>query len=294
MIEDITTELDGNPEADGDAYKVMRIQRSCTVGSQAFGAYLIHNKDGNATISMSCRADLDQPTCLLRKLIKLAENRKCSERSSDSTGDEKRLERLLTSASKSQCFSLAGMYEFLTLAGTSCGGVGFVLQFIGLRTLHWAASVSQLGATLIMIIVRARLRRALLQEPCCDELLSGHELSDVAFVLSRGKGVFGGTAKAVRDTENMLPRDEANHEHKSKCQKIPNRDAKKIRKNGPEIKDNPGRITKAELSDRLMTSSWAGASLHSSSLRNSIIPALGTRTGATRAMATQTTLVLMR
>ena len=182
ITEDLTDELDGEPTANKENYRVMRIQRSSTTGSQRFGAYLIHNNDGDTTISMSRRSNvkrsLPQPLAV-NSVDNSARERNTSKEVSD--------ERIMW-YNKNRIFTLAAAYESLTVIGTTFGCLAFVLQFIGLRTLHWAASISQLGATLIMMVIRAQLRRSLLREPRCDPLVPGHEMSDSAFVLSRDKG----------------------------------------------------------------------------------------------------------
>lgn len=47
----------------------------------------------------------------------------------------------------------------LSVFGTGISLAGFLVQFIGLRAMHWSASVAQLTAILIMTAVRAFIRR---------------------------------------------------------------------------------------------------------------------------------------
>lgn len=61
------------------------------------------------------------------------------------------------------------------------------MQFIGLRTLHWGATIAQLVATIAMVVVRAWLRANLLEDLRCEKLLSKHEISDAAFAICRKK-----------------------------------------------------------------------------------------------------------
>ncbi|KAK4198631.1 hypothetical protein QBC40DRAFT_341164 [Triangularia verruculosa] len=53
----------------------------------------------------------------------------------------------------------AGLRNAKTVLGTSLGLSGFVVQFIGLRGMHWSATIAQLGATMIMTAIRAWVRR---------------------------------------------------------------------------------------------------------------------------------------
>ena len=43
--------------------------------------------------------------------------------------------------------------------------VGFICQFVGLRALHWSATVIQLGITLLMTCIRAWIRRGISNQP---------------------------------------------------------------------------------------------------------------------------------
>ncbi|RFU77696.1 ankyrin repeat-containing domain-containing, partial [Trichoderma arundinaceum] len=75
--------------------------------------------------------------------------------------------------------------EFVVWAAVGTTGVGFVLQFVGLRGLHSAVSVAQLGVTIVMSAARATLRMQRLKPE--DNFLSqfpdevvGHELDWLA------------------------------------------------------------------------------------------------------------------
>ena len=67
--------------------------------------------------------------------------------------------------------------QLVTMSGTAVALCGFVLQFIGLRGMHWSASVAQLGAVLVMVVVKAWVRRGLARSAAASEILpSGFEL----------------------------------------------------------------------------------------------------------------------
>lgn len=59
--------------------------------------------------------------------------------------------------------------------------VGFVFQFVGLRALHWSATIYQLGVMLVLTIVRSWARRGLSKDPIFYPLLDGHELAWLVF-----------------------------------------------------------------------------------------------------------------
>lgn len=67
-----------------------------------------------------------------------------------------------------------------TSFGSFISVTGFVCQFVGLRAMHWSASIAQLVATAIMIVVRVCLRWKLTSEPSSEKLTKGHELDWLA------------------------------------------------------------------------------------------------------------------
>lgn len=56
----------------------------------------------------------------------------------------------------------------------------FLIQLVGLRALHWSATIAQLIATLLMILLRSNVRSGLSREPKTEELEKGYELDKVA------------------------------------------------------------------------------------------------------------------
>ncbi|KXX82674.1 Serine/threonine-protein phosphatase 6 regulatory ankyrin repeat subunit B [Madurella mycetomatis] len=66
--------------------------------------------------------------------------------------------------------------ETITVAGVLISISGFIIQFTGLHGMHWSASVAQLGAIIVMTILRA---------PKAFPLISGHELDWLAMTLGK-------------------------------------------------------------------------------------------------------------
>ncbi|KAK3994476.1 hypothetical protein QBC44DRAFT_236238, partial [Cladorrhinum sp. PSN332] len=56
-------------------------------------------------------------------------------------------------------------HSHLATLSTGLAIPGFVIQFVGLRALHWSASVIQLGITFVMTAVRAWVRRGITRKP---------------------------------------------------------------------------------------------------------------------------------
>jgi hypothetical protein len=66
--------------------------------------------------------------------------------------------------------------EVKTVVGVFIGIAGFLIQFIGLRGMHWSASIAQLIAVLMMTILRSTVRRGFASPPGAEPLSSGFEL----------------------------------------------------------------------------------------------------------------------
>jgi hypothetical protein len=62
-------------------------------------------------------------------------------------------------------------------AATLISVMGFVVQFVGLRALHWSATVYQLGVMVIMTAIRSLVRRGLAVDPIFYPVLDGHEIA---------------------------------------------------------------------------------------------------------------------
>ncbi|KAH8423178.1 uncharacterized protein LDX57_000932 [Aspergillus melleus] len=66
--------------------------------------------------------------------------------------------------------------ELLTIIATAISVSGYVIQFVGLRGLHWSITIVQLGATVLMTVLRAWVRRGLSQPPQVQKIPSDFEL----------------------------------------------------------------------------------------------------------------------
>jgi len=67
-------------------------------------------------------------------------------------------------------------YSLLAALGSSFAIAGFIVQFVGLRALHWSATIMQLGATLFMTAIRSYARRGLAHDMDWERIPSGEEL----------------------------------------------------------------------------------------------------------------------
>ena len=78
--------------------------------------------------------------------------------------------------------------EFHTILGVSLGLTGFVLQFQGLRGLHWSASIAQLVCMALMTAFRAWIRRKLTALPVSHTVLENHEMDWLALRIAESDG----------------------------------------------------------------------------------------------------------
>lgn len=88
-------------------------------------------------------------------------------------------------------------YSVLAATAAATTVLGFIVQFVGLRALHWSATITQLGVTVLMTGVRAYVRRGLATNPICQDMLEGHETACLALRLlqhnASGEGTWNPT-----------------------------------------------------------------------------------------------------
>ncbi|KAF5611338.1 uncharacterized protein FTJAE_14208 [Fusarium tjaetaba] len=72
------------------------------------------------------------------------------------------------------------LWRLATLGAAVSAGIGFVAQFMGLRGLAFPCSIAQLGAIILMALIRAWIRRRLGRLPVNSIALAGYELDFLA------------------------------------------------------------------------------------------------------------------
>ncbi|KAK3293620.1 uncharacterized protein B0H64DRAFT_419316 [Chaetomium fimeti] len=130
--------------------RVIWLQRSGTVSDQAFESFAIFPQEAQVLVRTSQRAP--EP----------------GQRETSKKDSANPVSGYLTSE------------NVKTVGGTGIGICGFIVQFTGLRGMHWSASVAQLGATVLMTILRAWVRRDLAELPRALPIVSRHELDWLA------------------------------------------------------------------------------------------------------------------
>lgn len=73
--------------------------------------------------------------------------------------------------------------QYWVLLGTFVSVAGFIIQFTGLRGMHWSATIVQLAAMGLMTIVRSIVRRRMSREPTATKAVEDHELDCMARII---------------------------------------------------------------------------------------------------------------
>ncbi|RYP50204.1 hypothetical protein DL768_004225 [Monosporascus sp. mg162] len=146
VVENSTSETRYCPVADREA-RVIWLQRSGIVNDQAFKYFAIFPTNAQALVTTSQR--LKGPD---------EEDSGQGDPDREDSGQEDPVQ------------------EIIAVTATMVSVCGFIVQFTGLRGMNWSASVAHLGATVLMTVLRAWVRRNLAGNPKALPLVSGHEL----------------------------------------------------------------------------------------------------------------------
>ncbi len=150
VVEHSTSETTYRSQAGREA-RIVWLQRSETVNDQAFESFAIFPQEAQIIATTS--------------------------------------ERAPTQASKTQSGRLRnlipawGTEELKAVVGALISICGYITQFVGIRGMHWSASLALLVAIGIMTALRAMVRLHLTRLPKAQPLISGHELDWLAMTL---------------------------------------------------------------------------------------------------------------
>ncbi|CAF3624587.1 unnamed protein product [Fusarium graminearum] len=129
--------------------RMVWLQQTKTVSDQVFNSHMVYAKDDRQTITKSRRS-----------------NRHGKDKSNTTH----------TGSTAPGGDDPSTFLNVVTITGTGITLCGFVIHFVGLRGMHWSASIAQLGAILVMVCVKAWVRRGLAKSPEREPLPSGFEL----------------------------------------------------------------------------------------------------------------------
>ncbi|KAK4247683.1 hypothetical protein C7999DRAFT_41018 [Corynascus novoguineensis] len=199
VVENSTEEATYFPEPNKEA-RIVWLQRSGIVNDQAFGSFAIFPEHAQVLVRTSQRASApgirhqgrarERPGGESAKTSQSYQNATrnhspSASKSGRSTHSSSISEQSQASSdSLSRVPGLSTFEEVKAVAGTLISICGYIVQFTGLRGMHWSASVAQLGATLLMTILRAWIRRNLAGRPRALPIVPGHELDWLAMTFA--------------------------------------------------------------------------------------------------------------
>ncbi|KAL0936785.1 ankyrin repeat protein [Colletotrichum truncatum] len=112
-----------------------------------------------------------------------------------SKDDNKLRTSRLSSMSYRYVANLVTVSTIITLAG-------YVVQFVGLRALHWSATIIQLSITVILAAIRAWVRRSLASDPMNSSAVPGYELAWLTLYVVSDRRKTTGTSKSAIERGN--------------------------------------------------------------------------------------------
>ncbi|KHO01297.1 ankyrin 2,3/unc44 [Metarhizium album ARSEF 1941] len=195
-----TEEYRYRPWDEDEMAQIMWIQRGQTVGDQVFKPYATLPRSKRTIITTSRRklgqsptetsaashddteAPCDDGTARSGSYEAISSHGHAENVAS--TSDESRQSSVSQRMDRVRSWIDGHTDEVETVTGAGVSVLGFVVQFVGLRKMNWTASVAQLGAVLIMVGVRAWIRRGMSHPLAHRELAPDTELEWLALVLS--------------------------------------------------------------------------------------------------------------
>ncbi|RKL50679.1 hypothetical protein BFJ72_g132 [Fusarium proliferatum] len=187
-----TTEERYEP-AQGREIRMIWLQQKQTVTDQVFGSFALYPRRSPQAITTSKR---NSTTDFNRR------------RESESSLDPLFNETSSTSDQSHETQNAASSYDSesvpaftLTVFATLVCLAGFIIQFIGLRAMHWSAAVGQLIAVIIMTILRAIVRLGFIAPLKYSNLRDRFELDGLALALGDPK--LGPDSGPMNDDHNF-------------------------------------------------------------------------------------------
>ncbi|CAI4214564.1 unnamed protein product [Parascedosporium putredinis] len=175
----------------------------CVVNDQAFKSFAIFPSNDQTIITTSSRVDKAwqmRSTAQSGSATPVSKDQPSGKAASVQIGKGSIESEPVANGSTERLQSLA-------LLGTALSVGGYIVQFVGLRGMHWSASVVQLGAIAVMTVLRALARRGLATPPRSEPLTKGFELD--WFAMSIGdvdKAPWNDTPRQTKMPQNNYPR----------------------------------------------------------------------------------------
>lgn len=175
VVEQSTTETFWKVTKRGTNFRILWVQTAQNVNDQQFESFVLFAKGERTSIITSHPAEPSKEANVLNG----KDTSPTAGPQQGPTAEEEIVWKIPTvyrEAEGNQTTSTETLVIIAALAGVG----GFILQFMGLRGMHWSASVIQVGATLVMTAFRAWVRRDLAEAPFAQPLPRGFELEWLA------------------------------------------------------------------------------------------------------------------
>lgn len=147
----------------GSPIKLLWLQKKGVVADQNFESYAIFAAEGRQAVVASTREEFLRQEDAQPKMDSQLEN--------GAHMDDTPLERLTV-----KMLSI----NFVTIVGIFLSLAGYVVQFVGIRQMHWLAGILQLILSVTMTAIRSWVRRDLSRQPDTQKLHDGHEMDWLA------------------------------------------------------------------------------------------------------------------
>ncbi|KAF4953349.1 hypothetical protein FGADI_6115 [Fusarium gaditjirri] len=175
VVDRSTTEERYEP-TQGREMRMIWLQQKQTVSDQVFGSFALYPQRFPQVIVTSQRDSTSESN-----RTPVPETSAVNEANS-SPGQSHETENVTSSSDLE-----SGPAFNLTVIATAVCLAGFIIQFIGLRAMHWSASVGQLIAVIIMTILRALVRLGFIAPVQYSSLRDKFELDGLALALGDPK-----------------------------------------------------------------------------------------------------------
>ncbi|KAL6812589.1 ankyrin repeat-containing domain protein [Trichoderma sp. SZMC 28015] len=191
--------------------RMVWLQRETTVGDQEFKSFALYTGEDQPIVITSERKGPSGKPNTVNTAGQQQHNDETNHQTQGSQDNQTEGSQDNTGEIDRQRTSL----ELMTVVGTTISLVGFFAQFIGIRGMHWSASVASLVAILMMTAVRAWVRRGLAKPMYSELLRPGFELdwfADTLKNISSASWYNPDKKKGVQATTNQNSNDnEAQH-----------------------------------------------------------------------------------
>ncbi|KAF7524027.1 hypothetical protein G7054_g11554 [Neopestalotiopsis clavispora] len=194
VVESSTSEEVFRPRGHVTAQLVW-LQQTKTVNDQMFDSFAIYAKGQRSVITTSRRRGNDKtkqdeshrPSVKGPDPLTNQQSVSTPTSATDDIHSPQARRQSVNSRTMSREGEVKTILELKTTVGTIIGLCGFIVQFVGLRGLHWSASIAQLGAVLLMAGFKAWVRRGLAEPPRCQHVLPDFELDWFATTFADAK-----------------------------------------------------------------------------------------------------------